>query len=239
MIDYFRDNLNRGGEITGGYDVFNKNYVLTINSTSKPTVVFDDIINGWVSFVSYVPQLMTSSQGEFYTFKNNAVWLHYAPTASYNNFYTIQYESNVQFVFNPEPTRTKTFKTISYTGSNGWEVSSIISDYTGVDTNPQQPALGDTTHVDESAGILSYDEGYYTDPTTQIQYRAGFDRKQNVYYAVIKNASRTLAQEVVTPGQTVSGIKGQYAVVTFNQDSTTDVTGAKQLFSVGTEFNTR
>jgi len=120
-----------------------------------------------------------------------------------------------------------------------------VSDYTGVDTNPQQPALGDTTHIDESTGsfpdpaIFSYDEGYYTDPTTQIQYRAGFDRKQNVYYAVIKNTSQTLAQEVITPGQNVSGIKGQYAVVTFKQDSTTDITGAKQLFSVGAEFNTR
>ena len=41
-------------------------------------VVFDDLINGWVSFQDYSPQLMTSSQGEFYTFKNNAVWLHYA-----------------------------------------------------------------------------------------------------------------------------------------------------------------
>ena len=245
MIDYFRDTLNRAGEITGGYDVYNKNYVLTINSTPKPTVVFDDIINGWVSFVSYVPQLITSSQGQFYTFKNNAIWLHYAPTASYNNFYTIQYESDVQFVFNPEPTRTKTFKTINYTGSNGWEVTSIVSDYTGVDTNPQQPTLGDTTHIDESTGsfpdpaIFSYDEGYYTDPVTQVQYRAGFDRKQNVYYAVIKNTSETLAQEVITPGRNVSGIKGQYAVVTFKQDRTTDITGAKQLFSVGTEFNTR
>ncbi|MHC5057861.1 MAG: hypothetical protein ACYTKD_24605, partial [Planctomycetota bacterium] len=145
MIDYFRDSLNIGGEITGGYDVFNKNYVLTINGITKPTVVFDDIINGWVSFVSYVPQLMTSSQGQFYTFKNNAVWLHYSSNADYNNFYGREHESEVQFVFNPEPTRTKTFKTINYTGSNGWEVTSIVSDYTGVDTNPQQPALGNTT----------------------------------------------------------------------------------------------
>ena len=242
MIDYFRDTLNNAGEITGSYDVFNKNYVLTINGVTKPTVVFDDLINGWVSFVDYVPQLMTSSQGEFYTFKNNAVWKHYSGTL-YNNFYGTQHESSVEFVFNPQPTITKTFKTISYTGSNGWEVTSITSDYTGVDTNPQQPALGDTTHVDESIGsfpdpaIYSYDEGYYT--ANGIQYRAGFDRKQNVYHAVIKNNSGTLAQEVITPGGNVSGIKGQYAVVKFKQDRTSDIAGAKQLFSVGTEFNNR
>lgn len=111
------------------------------------------------------------------------------------------------------------------------------TDYTGVDTNPQQPALGDTTHTDVSSRILSYDEGYYSN--SGIQYRAGFDRKQNTYYAAIKNNSNTLAQEVITSGNTVTGIKGQYAVVTFTQDATTDITGAKQLFSVGTTYNNR
>jgi len=236
MIDYFRDSLNSGGEITGGYDVFNKNYVLTINDIAKPTVVFDDLINGWVSFMSYTPQLMTSSQGQYYTFKNNAIWKHYVGTV-YNNFYGIQYRSNVQFIFNPDPARTKTFKTINYTGSNGWQVDSIISDYTGVDTNPQQPALGDTTHIDDASIIRSYDEGYYT--SNSIEYRSGFYRKQNNYYDSIKNDSSTLAQEVITPGNLVSGIKGQYAVVKFSNDNTTDVTGAKQLFSVGAEYNNR
>jgi hypothetical protein len=235
MVDYFRDTLAEGGEIIGGYDVFNKNYVLTLGNPSK-TVVFDDMINGWVSFVDYIPQLSTSSKGQYYTFKNNAVWLHYTGSV-YNNFYGVQYNSSVDFVFNPQPTRTKTFTTINYTGSNGWEVSNIASDYTGVDTNPQQPALGDTTHTDVSSRILSYDEGYYSN--SGIQYRAGFDRKQNTYYAAIKNNSNTLAQEVITPGNTVTGIKGQYAVVTFTQDATTDITGAKQLFSVGTTYNNR
>ena len=235
MVDYFRDTLAEGGEIIGGYDVFNKNYVLTLGNPSK-TVVFDDMINGWVSFVDYIPQLSTSSKGQYYTFKNNAVWLHYTGSV-YNNFYGVQYNSSVDFVFNPQPTRTKTFTTINYTGSNGWEVSNIVSDYTGVDANPQQPALGDTTHTDVSSRILSYDEGYYSN--SGIQYRAGFDRKQNTYYAAIKNNSNTLAQEVITPGNTVTGIKGQYAVVTFTQDATTDITGAKQLFSVGTTYNNR
>ena len=76
MIDYFRDSLNTAGEITGGYDVYNKNYVLTINNIEKPTVVFDDLINGWVSFMSYVPELSTSLRGNYYTFKNNGLWKH-------------------------------------------------------------------------------------------------------------------------------------------------------------------
>ncbi len=234
MIDYFRDQLAVEGEITGGYDVFNKNYVVTINNE---TLVFDDLLNGWTSFMDYVPQLSTSLYGQYYTFKNNAVWKHYSGSI-YNNFYGTQVTSSVQLVFNPEPTRTKTFTTINYAGSNGWKAT-LLSDYTGVDSNPQQPVLGDTTHTDVSSTVLSYDEGYYVDPNSNIQYRAGFDRKQNTYYAAIKNNSPVLAEDVITPGNKITGIKGQYAVVTITQDSTTDLTGAKQLFSVGTTYNNR
>ena len=221
-----------------GYDVFNKNYVVTLGNNPTQTVVFDNLVNGWTSFMNYIPQLSTSLFGQYYTFKNNGIWKHYTGS-DYNRFYNVNYKSNVTFIFNPEPTRTKTFQTINYAGSNGWEVTNIVSDYTGVDTNPQQPPIGNTTHVDVASGILSYDEGYYIVPATNTSYRAGFDRKQNVYFAAIKNASQTLAEEVITPGQNVTGIKGQYAVVTLQQDSSTDVSGAKQLFSVGTVFNIR
>lgn len=239
MIDYFRDQLALDGlsldTIIGGYDVYQKNYVCTI---AGQTVVFDDLINGWVSFMSYVPELSTSLRGNYYTFKNNALWKH-NEGINYNNFYGIRVTSTVQFVFNPQPTRTKTFQTVNYTGSNGWKVRSITNDYTGTDENPQQPGLGNTTNTGQSLGILSYDEGYYVDPNSNIQYRAGFDRKQNVYYAAIKDDSLTLAQEVITPGDKSSGLKGQYAVVTFAQDDSTDITGAKQLFSVGAVYNNR
>ena len=243
MIDYFRDSLNRlssTDEITGGYDIYQKNYVLNIQDRDK-VVVFDDLINGWVSFQDYSPQLMTSSQGEFYTFKNNAIWLHYSPSANYNNFYGREYTSSVTLTFNPQPTRTKTFKTISYTGSNGWEAKFLTNDYTGVDTNPQEPALGDTTYLDTGQTILSYDEGYYVDPNSGVNYRAGFDRKQNVYYAAIKGNGGTgiLAGQVIPSNIDTTGVKGQYLNITLITDKSTDTEGAKQLFSVGAEYNNR
>ena len=246
MIDYFRDNLNRlnpNSEITGGYDVYQKNYVLELGERegAGKVVIFDDLINGWVSFQSYSPQLMTSSQGEFYTFKNNAVWQHYIGSI-YNNFYGDQFTSSVTFVFNPQPTITKTFKTLSYTGSNGWKATSIQPDYTGIDTNPQEPALGDTRYQSFGQPILSYDDGFYTDPSTGVEYRAGFYRKQNVYYAAIKGSSTTsgiLAGQVIPSNTDVTGMKGQYLQVKLEEDGNTDPTGAKQLFSVGTEYNNR
>ena len=199
--------------------------------------MFDDVINGWVSRMEYNPELSTSSRGIYYTFKDQAIWQQNADPANYNSFYGIQRYSSVSFVFNPDPVRTKTFNTINYTGSNGWQAQLLTSDYTGVDTNPQQPGLGDTTYSDRGQTILSYDDGYYTN--NGIEYRAGFDRKQNIYYAAIKGTGvGTLGGQVLNSSET-TGLKAQFLTLTMQQDLNTDVTGAKQLFSVGAVYSNR
>ena len=130
----------------------------------------------------------------------------------------------------------KNFNTLNYTGSNGWEATIINTEFTGVDTNPQQPALGDTNERDSANVILSYDEGYYVE--NGVQYRAGFYRKQNTYYANLVNNSPIIPGEVVF-GNQVTGMKGFFAKVTLRNDATTDVSGPKYLFSVGSEYMNR
>ena len=245
MIDYFRDILNSLGstepgtvlslsnEIIGGFDIYQKNYVVTLGGLR--TLHYEPAVNGWVSFQDYVPQLSTSSQGQYYTFNNNAVWLQYSNN-TYNNFYNQQYLSSVDFVFNPLPTITKTFKTVNYTGSNGWEALNITTDKTGIDTNPQQPALGNTDEAYVGAVIPSYDQGYYVDPINNIQYRAGFDRKQNIYYAALKGTNINIPQQVLTNNLT-TGIKGMFLNVQLKEKDNSG--GAKQLFSVGSTYNNR
>ena len=49
--------------------------------------------------------------------------------------------------------------------------------------------------------ILSYDDGFYTDPVTGVEYRAGFYRKQNVYYAAVKGSGGAFG---ILPGQVIS-----------------------------------
>ena len=248
MIDYFRDALAQTGDIIGVYDIYNKNYVITLPNINYPatsseplaTIAYDELVNGFTSFFNYIPQLSTSCLGRYITFQNNNIWQHYV-NPLYNNFYDVQYNSSVTFVFNPEPTRMKTFKTISYEGSNGWEVpaSSFISDVTGIDTNPQEPVLGNTSYTDSISRIYSYDEGFYTDPATQVEYRAGFDRKQNTYYAALKNNAPTRAMEVIFDAAQETGVKAFYATVKLQTDTTTDPTGPKELFAVSSNYNKR
>ena len=163
--------------------------------------------------------------------------------ATRNSFYGITPPpSSVQFVFNPSPNNIKTFQTINYEGTSGWEVSALVSDETGFDSS-QGNWINHIDTIVEGAGatqyrkIYSYVEGSYIE--NGVQYRAGFDRKQNKYMAVIPNNTQTpIAGEVVFGNQT-TGIKAYYATVTMKTDATTDPNGLKELFAVSSTFAPR
>jgi len=243
MTDFFRDQLaaiglSATGKAVGGYDIYNNNYVLSLHgSTYKfndsdnsgyKTLAYDSRIQGWNGFFKYKPDQIFSLQGQYYTAFGSKIYKHYTNTDR-NNFYGTKEPSQIKFIFNPEPQTMKTFKTVSYEGSNGWEATSIISENTGATPSG-------TNHADTGARIYSYDEGAYVE--NNIQYRAGFYRKQNNYQAsIINNTSTPMAGEVVF-GNSMTGIKAYYATVTLSTDATTDNGGLKQLFAVGSEYIT-
>ena len=94
-----------------------------------------------------------------------------------------------------------------------------------------------TNDVNQATRIYSYDEGVYQD--NGINYRAGFDRKQNKYMAVIPNNTITAIPGEVVFGNSMTGIKAYYATVTMKTDAATDPGGLKELFSVGSVFASR
>ena len=67
MIDFFRDQFSRVGEtgkLIGGWDIYNKQYVLSIQPPNVrndyKTLSFDEQVLGWTSFYSYQPVNMIS-----------------------------------------------------------------------------------------------------------------------------------------------------------------------------------
>jgi len=257
MTDFFRDQLGSVTErdaLLGTYDVYNMNYVLSIQTggtqdqparyktaATYKTLTWDERNKGWTSFFTYKPESYFSCRGNFYSTNDNKLYLHYSNTLR-NTFYGTSSTSSVQFVFNPMPNFIKTFKTVNYEGSNGWEITQFVSENTGQDA-AITPATGWLSVFDtalEAAGankyskIYSYDEGAYVD--NGIQYRAGFDRKQNKYYAVIPNNTQTAVPGEVVFGKSLTGIKAYYSTVTIKTDATTDPNGLKSLFAVSTEY---
>ena len=74
MYDFFRDNLGtlNSGEVLGAWDIHNKCYVLSIQSSSTnidtQTLSFDETTKGWTSRYSYTPHNMFSVQNNFFLY---------------------------------------------------------------------------------------------------------------------------------------------------------------------------
>ena len=241
------------GKIYGAWDTHQSAYTISLQTsprtistdeTTFDTVGYDEQIKGWTSFYSYKPNAMASLKNKFFTFIDSNIYQHYdeSTTTTRGKFYgaTTPAESFVEFIFNPNPTVVKNFNTIAYEGSNGWEVDSYLSDFEGVDQVSNTGTWNQ--YQDSTNSISSYVEGQYDTngniyPATLSQpiLRSGFDRKENKYVANLVSASAVRPGEVIY-GDQVSGVKGYLMTVKMSIDGSTEPGGAKQLFSVSSNY---
>lgn len=196
------------------------------------TISFSESSEGWTSFWDYEPSSMFSLKGEYYTTNNGSIWRHYDVTTESNRgyFYGTYYPSTVTLIVNDGISEPKNFKTLNYEGSNGWEATSILGD----EYSPTADRFTETENRDSAKPIKSYSEGSYID--FGVQYRVGFNIKNNKYFANLRNNSVIPREGEVSYGDKISGIKGLYMEVTLATDSSTRVGGKKQLFMVSSEY---
>ena len=288
MFDYFRDNLSgvnannaQLGKVIGGWDMYQKQYVISLQGYSNPTpgvpndppryqtLAFDETVLGWTSRFSYRPIEMFSLKGTFYSigyeqeeqsggsYKDTAPTLWQHNLGQRANFYNRQYDSQITFIFNPKVSLSKNFKTVNYEGSNGWEVNKFTSDATGpdefnntyinyVDVVGEPPAIPAVSSFYEGEYVINPADGQAVDrldylsvfgtvnPALPREY-AGFDRKENKYYANLVNNTSPSEGEIVF-GADMTGIKGYYCTVVVQTDQSTDVGGVKELFAVSSNY---
>ena len=125
MKDYFSDNLKTYiDKVIGSYDAKKHEYNLTIAQRYSKTQVIPTFITlsysekskGWTSFKSFHPESGVSLNNDFYSFKAGQLYIHHN-NATRNNFYGVQYDSDVTLVFNDKPTMVKSFNTVNYEGT--------------------------------------------------------------------------------------------------------------------------
>ena len=232
IFTYFKQD-----RILGAYDVHNRCYTLSLQKrrctgSEYETLTFEDGLDGWISFYDFTdangkpPFEMRSIKGQFYTFKDTQIWKHHENNI-HANFYGDQKEGKIKFVLNSSPSLSKSFKTINYEGSNGWEVNSFTSDKTG-------PTSTGVVYTNDGKVVKSYEEGIYVDGG--VEYRAGFNRKENKYFANLRSNNVPIPGQVLFGDEAVSGVKAFYVTVEMSNDATTDVGGFKELYSVGSEI---
>jgi len=97
-----------------------------VTKTDSYTVSYDSGVQGFPSFYSYNPEYMVGMNNYFYSFSGGNLYRHNTNTTR-NNYYGVNYPSELQSVFNAQPLENKLFKTINLEGDDSWGTT-IISD---------------------------------------------------------------------------------------------------------------
>jgi len=216
MKDFFRDeltlstNVSVKGKILGSYDIYSSEYVVSIQN----------------------PQLrqtdqMFSLRNNFYSVKTFDgkvnLWRHYSNNVERSSFYGADHRSSITFVFNPNPTNSKTFKTIGYEGSNGWQVDSIVSDQTG--PVPIRNFIGSNfiTNKDNAKLIYSYTEGEYvlTEGTAKVLQDVNTSNTVTLDIGSISGfvfaGNSVFSNEIITGTRTVVSYDSSTGVLVLNE----------------------
>ena len=227
MMDWFRDKLskvNNTGKIVGGWDMHTKMYTVSLQPTDvteQYTLSFDEAVRGWTSFFSYIPSSMVNLDSDFYSFKNGNLYKHYTlETGSTDRakFYgNATADSNVTFIFNLQKSVVKNFNTINYEGSSGWAMNSLN---TSTDSSLPIAVSVNVTTLEQMQNNFNVNN---------------FKRKENKYFANVVNQTLSQQGEVVW-GQSMTGIKGFFAVCKMTSTNTGLQTGKQELFAVSTNF---
>ena len=237
MYDFFRDQLGSlsSGKAIGGYDIHNKCYTLSLQPASasipSQTLSFDEQIKGWTSRYSYVPSNMFSVQNNFYSTVTSAekqdifnqtgvqigdIYQHYSNNVNRGNFYTTQYVSQIQSIFNVNPSVIKTFQTINYEGAPNWSMTSFI------------------TNEDQANSIAVFNMPLTLADMETSLLKNEFKRKEDKYFANLVNTSAFTQGEVIF-GKSISGVKGFFATVLLEATNTA-TSGTNELFAISTNY---
>ena len=126
MGGFFEERLQNASTILGSYDSNLKVY--NISFTDLDTVCFSEDVQGWVSRLSFIPENAIYLNNIYYTYRNGELWKQHSDNVKRNNFYGSQYNSNVEFIINDNPSTIKKFKTLGYEGTSGWTAKTIKTD---------------------------------------------------------------------------------------------------------------
>lgn len=88
--------------------------VVNILTKQKNSIVYSEITNKWVTYLSTSADAGVSLYNRLYTFKLGRMYVHKSNTDSRLNIYGTDYQSVLKFTENQNPTQVKTFQSINY-----------------------------------------------------------------------------------------------------------------------------
>jgi hypothetical protein len=100
-------------KIYGCFDPYFMEYILCF---SDSTISFSEPLNKWTTYYSFLPEFIEKVNTKMVSFKDGALYVHGA-NSTYNNFYGVQYNSQLKFISNESPSVPKLFRNHAAEGS--------------------------------------------------------------------------------------------------------------------------
>ena len=97
------------------YRLDNLTITRTTSVSLNKTLSFNEDVKGWTSFKSFAPETGLSLAKAYYTTKEGKLYKH--NTGIVNNFYNKQHYSSITTLLNEQPSVIKSFRTLSYEGT--------------------------------------------------------------------------------------------------------------------------
>jgi len=224
---------DNGNLIEGFIDNISMVRVFVDAETSDKTITFNEAVNGWSSFKSFVPESGVSLSKKYFTFKDGNLWQHYVPKVdgateyasgefqikhkaeeanNYNNFYDNQYGSKVQFVSNQDPSTVKMFNTINYEGSQTYITKPLNESDITIDNAIAW--TNSTTSTNTSGDILGWE---CTEIKTDLDIGSitEFIKKEGKWFNYIKGANINQALDTSRFDVQGVGVVSGYSSVNF------------------------
>ena len=192
MSDFFGDNLAVSSTILGTYNEDKGSYNITLNNK---TLSFDERVDGWTSFKSFIPEAGLSINNKYYTFKDGDLYSH--DNTVRNTFYGTAYESSVNVLLNDISSSVKSFKTLNYEGSDSRKYTysgSVGSTTIGAGTTIEVLEKSGYTPSQISGLTETSSKGWYADSISTDQQTGSvkfFKSKENFKFNKILGDSTT------------------------------------------------
>ena len=182
-----------GEKVSGAYESPEYvNYTLSYSETAK----------GWVSFKSFYPETGLSINNDYYTFNDGELWKHHSNDTR-NNFYGVQYYSDITVMFNDQPESIKSFNTINYEGSQAKITQHKLT------TNTTDAAGNNVSQADGKYYNLNAKTGWYVESFETNEQSATvheFVEKEGKWFNHVRGVATTHINDVVDLSVTSSNL---------------------------------
>jgi hypothetical protein len=88
---------------------------------AKKTIAFSEVVKGFPTFYSFLPEWMSSLNNNFYSVKDGQLYIHNSENVPHNTFYGVQYPSKVSLIVNNDPSTIKELQAVSLEGNYSWD----------------------------------------------------------------------------------------------------------------------